>query len=213
MAKCHGITNAGPCAPPRHPHAGHDAVRGITDAGFAHLAGIHSLNMAECWDHRRGPCAPPRHPHTGHALDALRSPTRALRTSAASTRWNMRAGAPGITDAGVAHLRGIHTLDMSSCPGSSSPALRLHRASTLCTWVGARPPAFVLRSACCSVPFPVRAVPRMRSPGRGQRACKKKTAERTPPSTDIASTATVPVPDVSRPPSACVASDSSVSTR
>jgi hypothetical protein len=57
----------------------------------------------------------------------LKSPTRASRTSPASTRWTFRmvflGRGPQITDAGLAHLAGIHTLNMRGCTGITDAGL------------------------------------------------------------------------------------------
>ena len=82
-----------------HPHAVVCNVRGrtdLTDADFAHLAGVRAVDMSECsqatitdaaFVHLRGV-------HTLH-MTGCRQAT--------------------ITDAAFVHLRGVHTLDMSEC--------------------------------------------------------------------------------------------------
>jgi hypothetical protein len=67
----------------------------ITDAAFAHLKGIHTLNMAIAPGHHHG-CRlhPPQgHPHSEYGL--LQPAT--------------------ITDAAFAHLKGIHSLSLYGC--------------------------------------------------------------------------------------------------
>ena len=68
----------------------------ITDGAFAHLAGVHTLNMSGCrqWTITDGAFA---HLAGVHTLDMS---------------WCRQAT---ITDGAFAHLAGVHTLDMSDC--------------------------------------------------------------------------------------------------
>ncbi len=73
---------------------------GITDAGLAHLAGIRTLDMGYCAGITDAGLA---HLRGIHTLDM--------------------GGCTGITDAGLAHLRGVHTLNMYHCDGITDAGL------------------------------------------------------------------------------------------
>ncbi len=78
---------------------------GITDTGLAHLAGIHTLIMRECfWITDAGLA----HLTGIHTLDISHG---------------LFARGPKITDAGLVHLVGIHTLDMRGCIGITDAGL------------------------------------------------------------------------------------------
>ena len=68
----------------------------ITDAAFAHLAGIHTLNMDRCSQKT--------------ITDAAFAHLAGIHTLSMSRCWQET-----ITDAAFAHLAGIHTLNMSCC--------------------------------------------------------------------------------------------------
>ncbi len=93
MERCTGVSNAG-LADLTGIHTLDTRVcLGITDAGLAHLTGIHTLDMGVCY---RITDAGLAH-HTGiHTMNmgSPGSPTRSLRTSSVSTRWEWR-GAQG----------------------------------------------------------------------------------------------------------------------
>ena len=69
---------------------------GITDAAFAHLAGIHTLNMSYCYQEG--------------ITNAAFAHLCGIHTLIMRNCYQI-----GITDAVFAHLAGIHTLDMSYC--------------------------------------------------------------------------------------------------
>ena len=73
---------------------------GVTNAGLAHITGVHALNMSLCT----------------RVTDAGFAHLRGIRTLDMS-------GCTGITDAGLAHLRGIHTLRMFRCTGITDAGL------------------------------------------------------------------------------------------
>ena len=97
---------------------------GITDAAFAHLAGIHTLNMSHC--KQEGITDAAFSHHAGiHTLDMWGCYQTSITDAAFSHlagihTLNMRfCTQAGLTDAAFAHLAGIHTLDMSYCTQAS----------------------------------------------------------------------------------------------
>ena len=86
----------------------------ITDAAFAHLSGIHTLNMSEC--------------NQAGITDAAFAHLRGIHTLI----MGMCTQA-GITDAAISHLRGIHTLSMCYCSDSITGSTfdQLHGISDL----------------------------------------------------------------------------------
>jgi len=78
--------------------------RGVTDAAFVHLRGIHTLDMSSCSQRTITDAAfahLTRHSYAEH-----------VRAAASAT----------ITDAAFAYLAGIHTLHMSNCMHQQAPA-------------------------------------------------------------------------------------------
>ena len=81
------------CFPRARAATLHGRMHGcITDAGFVHLRGIHTLDMNGC----------------DQITDAAFEHLRGIHTLE-------MCGCSGITDAAFEHLRGIHTLYMSDC--------------------------------------------------------------------------------------------------
>jgi hypothetical protein len=153
MSWCEQITDAGlasrsptpalradhrPRAPHRHPRAGHEPVRADTDAGVAHLSGIHALDMSRRADHRRRPLAPQRHPRAGH--EPSRSPTPRRRPLAPHRHPHAELSECAlITVAGLAHLTGIYELYVRDCNPATiaaAHALRLIAYSENRVFVG-----------------------------------------------------------------------------
>ena len=103
--------------------------RGVTDAAFVHLRGLHTLDMTNCWQHAI----------TDAAFAHL---TGIQRLSV------MFCSQATITDAAFAHLRGIQLLNMSYCRRFTDAAfVHLRGIHTLYMW-GCDQPATNRRRLC-----------------------------------------------------------------
>jgi hypothetical protein len=112
------MTSIRPTAGSKRLRINIESCSNVTDAGFAHLAGIQTLNMSFCrqltdaaFAHLRGiQTLNMRYCYQHTITDAAFAHLRGIHT------LNMTmCNQPTITDAAFAHLRGIQTLDMGYC--------------------------------------------------------------------------------------------------
>ena len=122
----------------------------ITDAAFALLTGIHTLNMSGCSQPTITDAAFVRLRGI-HTLDmAAAKPGRYHCCSLPPPGvHSLRMGqCAGITDASFVHLRGLHELDMSLCTGITDAA-HLSGIESLCMRAAASTTSLMPHSPTC----------------------------------------------------------------